>query len=44
MKANESSTKKEKLTIEELCKKYDNLMPIKKDKKIPMLGVANCTK
>lgn len=37
-------TKKAEPTIEELCKKYKNLMPINKDNKIPMLGVANCTK
>ena len=31
-------------SIKELCKKYDNIIPINKNKKIPLLGVANCTK
>ena len=32
--------------IEELCKKYDNLIPAGELKKIkvPLLGEANCTK
>lgn len=38
-----SKTKKAE-PIKELCKKYDNLMPISKDKKILFLGIANCTK
>ena len=31
-------------SIEELCKKYDNILPISKQKKVPLLGEANCTK
>ena len=32
--------------IKDLCKKYDNLIPISELKKIkiPLLGEANCTK
>ena len=44
MKASLLKTKKAAPTIEELCKKYDNLKLINKDTKIPILGVANCTK
>lgn len=33
-----------KLTIEELFDKYDNILPISKEKKLPLLGEANCTK
>ena len=31
-------------SIKELCKKYDNILPVSKKKKIPLLGEANCTK
>ena len=44
MEPDETSTKKENSSVEELCKKYKNLMPISKDSKIPLLGIANCTK
>ena len=30
--------------IKELCKKYDNILPVSKEKKVPLLGEANCTK
>lgn len=31
-------------SIKELCKKYDNLLSLDKQKKVPLLGEANCTK
>lgn len=30
--------------INKLFDKYDNILPISKKKKIPLFGVANCTK
>ena len=37
---------KNKPTLEELSKKYDNIILLKdlKTKKIPLIGEANCTK
>lgn len=39
-------TEKAELSIKELCKKYDNIIPLNELKKvkIPLLGIANCTK
>ena len=38
-----SKTKKAE-SIKELCKKYDNILPISKKKKVPLLGTVNCNK
>ena len=46
MKSDVSPPKEGKPTIEELCKKYDNLILIKdlKKTKVPLLGTVNCNK